>query len=37
MLLVALRRRRKPLPIDALANLAANAPEIAWPGATIAA
>ena len=29
-LLGALRLRRKPLSIDALAELAANAPEIAW-------
>jgi hypothetical protein len=31
-LLPALRLRRRPLAIDALADLAANAPEIAWPG-----
>jgi hypothetical protein len=33
----ALRLRRKPLAIDELANLAANAPEIAWPADTIGA
>ena len=32
----ALRLRRKPLSIDALAELAANAPEIEWSDATIA-
>jgi hypothetical protein len=32
----ALRLRRRPLAIDELANLAANAPEIAWREATIA-
>jgi hypothetical protein len=37
VLLRALRLRRKPLRIDALADLAANAPEIGWPGVTIAA
>ena len=36
-LLRALRLRRSPLAIDALADFAANAPEIAWPGATIGA
>jgi hypothetical protein len=33
----ALRLRRRPLGIDALANLAANAPEIDWSEATIGA
>ena len=33
----ALRLRRKPLAIDELANLAANAPEIAWRADTIGA
>jgi hypothetical protein len=37
VLLRALRLRRRPLAIDALAELAANAPEIAWPGARIGA
>jgi hypothetical protein len=32
----ALRLRRKPLGIEQLANLAANAPEMAWSEATIA-
>ena len=32
----ALRLRRKPLRIDQLANLAANAPEVGWSEATIA-
>ena len=36
-LLRALRLRRRPLAIEALADLAANAPEIAWSGATIGA
>jgi hypothetical protein len=34
-LLGILRVRRRPISIGALADLAANAPEIAWPGATI--
>ena len=34
-LLRGLRVRRRPLAIDALAELAADAPEIAWDGATI--
>ena len=33
----ALRLRRRPLAIDELTDLAANAPELDWPGATIAA
>jgi hypothetical protein len=33
----ALRLRRTPLGVDALAELAENAPEIAWPSTTIAA
>jgi hypothetical protein len=37
VLLRALRRRRTPVGIDALTELAAGAPEIAWPGATIGA
>jgi hypothetical protein len=35
-ILRALRLRRRPLRIDQLANLAANAPEVGWPEATIA-
>jgi hypothetical protein len=35
VVLRALRLRRKPLGIDQLTKLAANAPEIAWPKATI--
>jgi hypothetical protein len=35
VVLRALRLRRRPLGMDALADLAANAPEIAWPGGTI--
>jgi hypothetical protein len=35
VMLGILRVRRRPISIGALADLAANAPEIAWPGATI--
>jgi hypothetical protein len=35
VVLRALRLRRRPLGIDQLTKLAANAPEIAWPKATI--
>jgi hypothetical protein len=37
VVLRALRLRRKPLGIDALADLAANAPEIDWPASKIGA